>query len=495
MARTKRTAQASGSGKAASTDNTQDEYESVDAPSSPPPTQLPTGTKRRARNDPNPTPAPTKKIKKDSPVLVLDSDNEEDTVSSSSTTAAEENAGSDDEDDVETPKASKLNPKKKGNLKTELGGEVGASSVGSDVFGSGGNLLSGITEVPIFTLSSSNFNLSNKDKWAASWVDDQQKTYLFVKARCSDDPFLSQKSIVDPWLHKRGLYKNLPNANSLQLVSTHESANATFTDGSLTSDVPGLSVETWDCFGIERPYVATLLRFPRQGQYVNPSTVDVTNLVFKESYSNQGPCTAFLACHKDDARPAVFVTVGGLMESFLSEGKNVGADGRPPWAKGVTVLGHRFEYEHLSSTFATLCHGEDIVAPVKRRHITFQTMNRRNANYSDPVDHSSSGPSGDVKVGKMSITTYKSPTKRFVPKNKTNLDFTDHVPVYDGRCQAFDPSQIASSLTSLPQYDLGPSGEIDEGSGVVVGYTASTSKYLSTWKLTFYLLWVVVVTD
>jgi hypothetical protein len=170
----------------------------------------------------------------------------------------------------------------------------------------------------------------------------------------------------------------LTHLSSLQLVSTHESAGATFTDGSLTSEVPGLSMETWDCFGIDRSYVATLHRFSRQEQYVNPSTVDVTSLVFKETYSNQGPCSAFTACHKDDGRPAVFLTIGGLMDSFISEGRNIGVDGRPPFAKGGTVLGHRFEYEHLSSNFATLWHGEDISAPIKKRHIMFQTMNRQN---------------------------------------------------------------------------------------------------------------------
>jgi sucrose-6-phosphate hydrolase SacC (GH32 family) len=49
------------------------------------------------------------------------------------------------------------------------------------MFASGGGLLAGIEEVPIILLPSSEFTLENKSKWAGSWVDDQQKTYLFVK--------------------------------------------------------------------------------------------------------------------------------------------------------------------------------------------------------------------------------------------------------------------------------------------------------------------------
>jgi hypothetical protein len=201
--------------------------------------------------------SPVKKVKSESEVVVLDSvsgfpllgfvscpidlilsQDDEDTLSSNASNVATNNDvdAEEEEDDMETPKASKINGKKKaGNLKTELGGEVGISNLDNDVFASGTGLLAGIEEIPISSLPSSKFTLNNKDKWAGTWLDDQQKTYLYVKyvhfeflayklisfltlslltyrARSSDDPFLSQKYILDPWMSKRGLYKNLPNA-------------------------------------------------------------------------------------------------------------------------------------------------------------------------------------------------------------------------------------------------------------------------------------------
>lgn len=106
--------------------------------------------------------------------------------------------------------------------------------------------------------------------------------------------------------------------------------------------------------------------------------VDVTSLVFKESWSSQGPASAFTVCDKANGRPVVFASVCAIMESFISYGRNVGADNRPPFAKGVEIIEHRFEYERMSCMIATLWHGEAINAPIQLRHITMQTMNRRN---------------------------------------------------------------------------------------------------------------------
>ena len=71
------------------------------------------------------------------------------------------------------------------------------------------------------------------------------------------------------------------------------------------------------------------------------------------------------------------------------------------------------------------------------------------------------------------------------------------VPVYDGRNGVFDCNSFASSLAALHPYPLDRDSqfEIPEGSGCLVGYTVSTSKYLSTWRLTFHLLWVIVLAD
>jgi hypothetical protein len=106
--------------------------------------------------------------------------------------------------------------------------------------------------------------------------------------------------------------------------------------------------------------------------------VDATQLVFKEFWSSQGPVSAFLVCDKGSGRPVVFASVGGIMKSFLVFGKNIGVDGRGPFTKGVTVIEHRFEYERKSCLIATLWHGEDLNCSIQKRHITMQTMNRRN---------------------------------------------------------------------------------------------------------------------
>ncbi|KAJ2911683.1 hypothetical protein MD484_g8732, partial [Candolleomyces efflorescens] len=500
MARTKRAAQTSAlPTPSESPVYVPDDYEVVDSsPPSPTPGQRSGATKRKPRGSTDSSP-----VKKKPKASVANSDDEDGSVSDSGTLNSSTAAGGTPEvvevdeleDDLETPKASKINPKGKGkpnrsggNLKTALGGTIGVDAGDVDRPAADSALNTSL----IVTIPSSAFTLENKDQWADSCVE-QTKTYLFVKARSSDDPLLLNKSLLDPYLNKRGYYKNLPKANSLHLVSTRKSAS--FTNGSLTSTVPGLSMDTWDVFSINREYIASLLRFKRQGVYVNPSTVDVVDLVFRESYSTQGPGNAFLACTKDTSRPAIFVSLGGIMSSFISEGKNIGFEGRGPFTKGVVIVEHRLEYERMSCLLATLWQAEEIIAPIQNRHITFQTMNRRNN--PDETDVPFASDASVSKVGKMNITHYSSPSKRYAPKNKTSLDFNDEIPVYDGRNEAFDCSNIASSLSSLPPYSLSAEDghEIPEGTGGLVGYTVSTSRYLSNWRLTFHVLWIVVIAD
>jgi hypothetical protein len=45
--------------------------------------------------------------------------------------------------------------------------------------------------------------------------------------------------------------------------------------------------------------------------------------------------------------------------------------------------------------------------------------------YGGLVDNETGGRQSDKKVGKMEIKSYASPSKRFTPKNKTTLDFSD----------------------------------------------------------------------
>ncbi|KAJ2924232.1 hypothetical protein H1R20_g12862, partial [Candolleomyces eurysporus] len=511
MARTKRSSQLSASSKpkASSPEYLPDGYELVENP--PPSTQAqipdtptPSSGKRRVREDANPTPPPAKKNRNMAPSakppaeVVAESDEEDD--DSSSTTArsvseATECADADIEDDgMETPKASKIMGKKKAmNLKTQLGGKLGINSSEEP----GQSSVSGPPAAPIITLPSSSFTLENKAEWADSYVDRNGKTHLFVKARSADDPLLMNKDILDPYMAKHGHYKNLPNANKLQLPAMNERHNE-FTNGSITSLVPGLSIQTWECFGIDKAYVASLHRFKRQANIANASTVDVTDLVFKEAWSNAGPGCAYIACDKATGRPTTFLLVGGVMESFLVAGKNVGYEGKAPCAKGVLILGHRCEHERASCTFATLWQGEDIAVPIQRRHITLQTRNRPN----NPTASVPSTPKADdiVKIGKMEVKVYKSrdgngsPNKPAFSANKTYIDWNEKVPVYDGRNEAFDPNDVAGSLAHLPDY-ASSDGELPEGTGVVVGYTAATSKFLSIWKLTFNIMWVVVIAD
>ena len=92
-------------------------------------------------------------------------------------------------------------------------------------------------------------------------------------------------------------------------------------------------------------YIVRLLRFPRQGQYVNPSTEDVTKFALREENSKVGPGTAFLATDRFTNQAVIFVAVGGLMTNFLKDGANVGVDGKPPFARGISVLEHKMESE------------------------------------------------------------------------------------------------------------------------------------------------------
>ncbi|KAJ2934227.1 hypothetical protein H1R20_g2867, partial [Candolleomyces eurysporus] len=454
--------------------------------------------KRRVREDANPTPSPTKKKSRNAltPVspgvltqapaastTIVDSDDEDSSsVADLSVTGSADSAGDGDieDEDQETPKASKVTGKKKaGNLKTQLGGKLGVNLVGDDtVFGSAAPAAKA---APIGLLPSADFTLENKASWAGSWVEGH-KTHLFVKAHSSDDPLLARQSILDPYMVKHGHYKNLPKANMLQLVSIHETQGLDFTDGSLTSLVPGLSISSWECFGINKEYLASLLRCPSQGQIINPSTVDVTDLIFKEVFSFQGAGSAYIACNKDNCLPVVFVMVGAIMESFVVQGRNVGIDGKGPFAKGVVMLNHRLEYERQSCTFATLWQGEAITAPIQRRLITFQTKNRPNNITEKPVET-------EIKVGKMDIKSYASPTKRHAGRPQTSIDFAD-----DSAYGFTDLLNVAESLAGMARYKS-DDGEIPEGTGAVIGYSAATSKFMSSWKLTFYVQWIVVIAD
>ncbi|KAJ2918802.1 hypothetical protein MD484_g1635, partial [Candolleomyces efflorescens] len=538
MARTKRAAQASAPGKVAppsagSPEYVPDDYEVVETPipsaSKTPSTPAPVN-KRRVREDVNPTPtSPSKKRRgrvevSPEPEPDLDvftqkppmkkeealSSDDEDTASTTAisvTGSADSAPDGDFDDDTETPKPSKSKGKKPaGNLKTSLGGTIGTNTSGESL------APHPASHIPIVTLPSIKFSQDNKSLWADSYIDGG-KTHLFVKARPSDDALLARRSILDPYMVKHGHYKNLPKSNPLQLYSQNESQGAAFTNGALTSHVPGLSISTWSCFGVDSAYIVSLLRMKRQGQYVNTSTIDVTELVFKETYSRQGPCMAFTVCDKDKGKPVTLLFVGAAMESFLRDGKAMGQDGNGPTSKCVVVVGHRFEYEVFSCKHATLWHADDISSGISRRHITFQTRNRPNSRYSPsllyqplltgipgaPSDRESDRvdePVGDVRVGKLEIKSYESPTKKYVPSrsSQTSLDFSDEVPVYDGCDEAFDPSDISGSLARLPPYPLAD-GEIPEGSGVVVGYSSSASKWASVWRLTFYIQWVVVIAD
>ncbi|RXW19798.1 hypothetical protein EST38_g6061 [Candolleomyces aberdarensis] len=513
MARTKRSAQLSAGSKpkTASPEYVPDDYELVDNP--PPATQIqtpatptPPSGKRRVREDANPTPLPAKKKSrntalsaKTSAEVVGDSDDEDDDSSSTAHSVSEATDYADadiEEDDTETPKASKIMGKKRAaNLKTQLGGKLGVNSSEEP----GQYSVAGVPPAPIITLPSSAFTLENKLEWASSYVDGNGKTHLFVKARSADDPLLANKDILDPYMVKNGHYKNLPNANKLRLPAMNEKHNE-FTSGALTSQVPGLSVETWECFEIDQAYIVSLHRFKHQANFANASTVDVTDLSLKETWSNAGPGSAYIACDKANGRPVTFILVGAVMESFLMVGRNVGYEGKAPCAKGLLILGHRCEHERLSCMFATLWQAEDIVVPIQRRHITLQTRNRPNNPASSSVPSTPQKIEGTIKIGKMEIKTYKSrdgngsSSKAAFGSNKTYIDWSDKVPVYDGRNQGFDPNDIAGSLVRLPEYKSSD-GEVPEGTGVAVGYTATTSKFLSVWKLTFNIMWVVVIAD
>ncbi|KAJ2920428.1 hypothetical protein H1R20_g16665, partial [Candolleomyces eurysporus] len=142
-----------------------------------------------------------------------------------------------------------MGKKKAANLKTQLGGKLGVNTSEEP----GQYSASGVPPTPIITLPSSAFTLENKLEWASSYVDGNGKTHLFVKARSADDPLLANKDILDPYMVKNGHYKNLPNANKLQLPAMNERHNE-FTSGALTSQVPGLSIETWECFEIDKAH-------------------------------------------------------------------------------------------------------------------------------------------------------------------------------------------------------------------------------------------------
>ncbi|KAJ2911779.1 hypothetical protein MD484_g8635, partial [Candolleomyces efflorescens] len=526
MARTKRATQASAPAKqpqpASSPEYVPDDLEVVEGPatrsSHTPATPTP-GSKRRVREDQNPTPTPSKKRR---PVLPLTPEPEiytqappakacsetDDEDSSSSTVISVQSSDSAGDADVEdTPKASKMNKgkKKAGNLKTSLGGTIGEAPT-TDVFNEG-NVAK---RTPVGLLRSIDFNADCKSTWADTWIDNG-KTCMFVKARSADDPLLGRKSILDPYMLKHGHYENLPKAkyvlfaygnmavltvslSHLQLYSQNENMTSTFTDGSVTSMVPGLSISTWECFGIDKAYVASLHRFKRQGQYANASTMDFTDVIFKETYSRQGPSTAFLLCDKDKCRPMTFIYVGAIMESCIKFGKPLGADGNGPTAKVIVVLGHRFEYERFSCLHCTAWHGDDLSTPINRRLITFQTKNRPNVPHDRDTEKADEP---ELRVGKLgAITSYASPSKKYTSKSaqQTSLDFADEIPVYDGRDEAYDPEDIEGSLARLPKY-ICEDGEIPEGTGVVVGYSSATSKWASVWRLTFYIQFIVVIAD
>ncbi|KAJ2915574.1 hypothetical protein MD484_g4826, partial [Candolleomyces efflorescens] len=517
MARTKRTAHP--------VDDVMSSTATIDTPSPAP------GKKRRVRVDANPTPPPAKKrntrASAEAPpptqpkrAISPDNDEEEEEEDEAAhpplpTPAAKtvvyiDVDAEDDADDEETPKASKIMSKGKGkmkvskqagNLKTQLGGIVGV-----DCFEEALEKPPSAFP-PVIQLPSSAFTLENKAQWAGSLVDDNSKVMLYVKARSSDDPLMSNRGLLDPYMVRHGYYKGLPNANGLQLASRYDRPGAVFTDGTLSSQVPGLSISTWDCYDIDPDYLAGLHRIKNQGIFANPYTADVTDFVFKEEYSRNGAGSAFIACFKNDSRPVSFIMVGSVMKSFLLTGQNVGHDGKTPFAKGITVLQHRLEYERFSCLFCTLWQGEDVLTPIVHRLITIQTHNRRNDTTPGTPSRQAAQTQefGPKRVGKLEIGTYESvpspspssssPKKVSAPKKtQTYIDFNSEVPVYDGRCGAFNPEDIAGSLARLPLYRSGDV-EIPEGSGAVIAYAAATSKYNSLWRLTFYIQWVVVVAD
>jgi hypothetical protein len=171
--------------------------------------------------------------------IVVDLDEDEEETACDSTE-------DDVDDDLETPKASQLNArskkdaadleykadpkgkKKGGNLKMELGGEIGGDAE-DDVFAANGGTLAGKSgDAVVVSLPSSEFTVENKDKWAGSYVE-MSKTHLFVKCICTILPFqyagLTARLGLDLltilcWPTSRSLTRTCPSINTTMAFLT-----------------------------------------------------------------------------------------------------------------------------------------------------------------------------------------------------------------------------------------------------------------------------------
>ena len=102
--------------------------------------------------------------------------------------------------------------------------------------------------------------------------------------------------------------------------------------------------------------------------------------MFKEESSRNGPGSAFVLCERGNGSPVVSVSVGAMVQNFLKDGTNVGVDGRPPFARCITMVMHKMEYERKTSLEAVLWGSDDIQTPIDRRFLTLQTFCRSNSN-------------------------------------------------------------------------------------------------------------------
>ncbi|KAJ2918329.1 hypothetical protein MD484_g2075, partial [Candolleomyces efflorescens] len=368
---------------------------------------------------------------------------------------------------------------------SESGGEGTVQSVDDDVFGAEGARNSGKT--PVLPLDV--FTIENKSSWATSYVVNGDTTVLALKAVPDQDYWSTYPhKLRDSVMASKGMYNNLPPLPGFQLLSHGDTEYVQTARGIATTHAAALSVRSWKDCGLDEDYLISLLRLPCQGSIGNPSTMDPMEVVFKESWSSQGPGSAYTACSKATLEPMTFVMVGVAVECFTHEGQNVGSDGRPPFAKGLGLTGHMYEYERFSSFFATGVQDPSINAHIRRHVVYFVTRNRSK---TAQVERR---PTDTLKRGKFRLQEYSSPTKRPPPpRNAVSLDFSDKVPVYDGTSCNFNPKDVEGSLRRLSPWFANGSPEVPLDAGVVVGYTCATSKYLDSWKMTFYVKWVVVL--
>lgn len=271
----------------------------------------------------------------------------------------------------------------------------------------------------------------------------EAKAMLQETFQCQDFPTVCEVTELELGdKHLRKEYKRLAKAIPLY--------KAKFSSWWELPPLPLMMLSLWGalCPDLEYELVMKLLGFTLLANFVNPSRTSPQEVYIKRM---KGSSPRYQAYINDSERPAIFVTLVRVTDSFIFNTTKTGMV-----RHGIYALPHALEGERALNYFAMVFNQRHVSIPVKASVMEFTTRPK-------PKDNTTMGGTSSI----VTTSRMRASTDGF------SLDFSQPIPVFDATRHEFDPAQDLAHLTDvLPRWE----GEVPEGSCVWVAYTTGMYK-------------------